>query len=67
MGITDDAIHHIDVLSMREGPQLSMEQRENLMAVVSKLEILKALNGIGDLKALGIDGFGAKISRLVGW
>ena len=40
-----------------------MEQRQFLVAPVSDQEILKALNGIGDLKSPGIDGYGAKFFK----
>lgn len=53
----------IDIVSMREGAQWTMEQRNNLIVLVNEKEILKTLNGIGDLKVFGIYGFGAKIFK----
>ncbi|CAI8617256.1 unnamed protein product [Vicia faba] len=48
---------------MRKGHQLTMEQRSNLIVPVTKLEIENDLKGIGDLKFLGIDGYGAKFLK----
>lgn len=48
---------------MREGPQLSMEQREILVAPICEQEILIALNGICDLKSPGIYGFSARFFK----
>jgi hypothetical protein len=44
---------------MRDGPQLSNEQRHNLTAPITEKEIECALQSIGDLKSPGIDGYGA--------
>ncbi|PNX94562.1 ribonuclease H [Trifolium pratense] len=44
---------------MREGPQLSNEQREKLVIPITDKEIEDALQSIGDLKSPGIDGYGA--------
>lgn len=43
---------------MRDGPQLTLEQRQTLVHPLSEKE--DALKGIRDLKAPGIDGFRAK-------
>lgn len=39
--------------------QLSNDQMEISIALVSELEIVMALKGIGDFKSLGLDGSGA--------
>lgn len=66
MGKKSTNLKHIDADAMRRGGQLSMEQRQFLVAPVSDQEILKALNGIGDLKSPGIDGYGANSLNPVG-
>jgi hypothetical protein len=43
----------IDIVAMRDGPQITNDQREFLVAPVREDEILRALKSIGDLKALG--------------
>lgn len=63
MGTKDGNVRHINIMAMRGGPQLSMEQREQLVAPITDQEIRKALNGIGDTKSPGIDGFGAKFFK----
>ncbi|PNX74719.1 ribonuclease H, partial [Trifolium pratense] len=47
------------ITAMREGPQLSNEQREKLVIPITDKEIEDALQSIGDLKSPGIDGYGA--------
>lgn len=63
MGKKSINLKHIDAAAIRRGGQFSMEQRQFLVAPVSDQEILKALNGIGDLKSPGIDGYGAKFFK----
>ncbi|KAI5438365.1 hypothetical protein KIW84_024200 [Lathyrus oleraceus] len=48
---------------MEEGTQLSNDQRKLLTNHVTDQNIKKMLNGIGDLNALGIDGYGAKFFK----
>ncbi|CAK8567230.1 unnamed protein product [Lathyrus sativus] len=62
MGTREPRINMIDIV-MREGPQLSMEQRAGLISPVSVTEITNALKGIGDLKSPGIDGYGGKFFK----
>ncbi|CAK8579589.1 unnamed protein product [Lathyrus sativus] len=45
------------------GKQLDIHQREYLIRLISENDITKALKGIGDLKAPGLDGFGAKFFK----
>lgn len=63
MGKSDSNLIHIDVAAMRNNDQLSMKQKHSLIAPISEQEILKALNGIGDMKAPGIDGYGARFFK----
>lgn len=49
----------IDIVSIREGAQLNNDQKSMLITPVTTHEIMKALNGIGDMKAHGLDGYGA--------
>ncbi|CAK8560470.1 unnamed protein product [Lathyrus sativus] len=63
MGKQDNNLKHIDIKAMRIENQLNMEQRENLIRSVSKQEIIKALKCMGDLKAPGIDGYGARLFK----
>jgi hypothetical protein len=63
MGTSASCLRKIDITAMREGPQLSMDQRDQLIAPVTDSEIKQALKGIGDLKSPGIDGYGAKFFK----
>ncbi|XP_058734147.1 uncharacterized protein LOC131605864 [Vicia villosa] len=63
MGKDETELQHIDIEAMRMGPQLNMLQRESLIKNVTEEEIQKALAGIGDLKSLGMDGFGSKFFK----
>ncbi|XP_058776967.1 uncharacterized protein LOC131651319 [Vicia villosa] len=63
MGTATRNISHVDISVMRNGPQLTMEQRQSLELPISEQEIETALKGIGDSKAPGIDGFGAKFFK----
>lgn len=57
-------LHHIDIdESMCMGAQLNMIQREELIKDTSEEEIKKELDGIGDLKSPGMDGFGSKFFK----
>jgi hypothetical protein len=59
MGKADTNLEGIDIVAMREGPQLTNDQRMMLIAPIQDAEIFKALKSIGDLKAPGLDGYGA--------
>ena len=63
MGSTASNLRHIDIQAMRDGKQITFDQGAFLTATVTEAEIVKALQGIGDLKALGIDGYGAKFFK----
>jgi hypothetical protein len=63
MGTRIPSLRKIDITAMREGPQLSMAQRDALIAPVTISEIKNALKGIGDLKSPGIDGYGARFFK----
>lgn len=60
MGNIDRNLNQIDIVDMRRGKQLNLEERGYLISRISKEEIYKALQSIRDLKAPGLDGFGAK-------
>ncbi|CAJ2661953.1 unnamed protein product [Trifolium pratense] len=63
MGKAEDNLDGIDIVAMREGPQITNEQREFLVAPILEDEIFRALKSIGDLKAPGLDGFGANFFK----
>lgn len=63
MGAESNRLNHIDVEVMLKGIQVTNQQREYLMSRVTEDEIERALNGIGDLKSPGIDGYGAKFFK----
>lgn len=59
MGTADEVRNGIDVSAMRGGPQLNNDQRVNLTVPVTEQEVVNTLNSIDDMKAPGIDGYGA--------
>ncbi|MCH85203.1 transposon TX1 putative 149 kDa protein, partial [Trifolium medium] len=59
IGTSDTDLNGIDITVMREGPQLSNEQRQKLIAPITDKEIECAMQSIGDLKSPSIDGYGA--------
>ncbi|CAK8543473.1 unnamed protein product [Lathyrus sativus] len=63
MGKDINNISHIDIEAMRMGRQLNIEQREYITRTISEADFTKALRGIGDLKAPGLDGYGAKFFK----
>lgn len=63
MGTTNSNIHYIDIEAMRSGSQLTMGKRAFLIQPVTDMEITNALMNIVDLKAPGIDGYGAKFFK----
>jgi hypothetical protein len=63
MGRADSNLMGIDIMAMRAGPQFSTDQREMLVAPIQENEIYQALHCIGDLKAPGLDGYGAKFFK----
>lgn len=64
MGKANHSLNHIDIGVMRKGRQVNMEQRKHLVSKVTVKEIEDALHGIGDLKAPGEDGYGAKFFKV---
>lgn len=63
MGTKEQHLKHIDIDAIRRGKQFSTAQRNYLISTVIESETFKALEGIGDLKAPGIDGYGAKFFK----
>jgi hypothetical protein len=63
MGRADTNLLGIDIVAMRAGPQFTNDQREMLVAPIQENEIYQALHCIGDLKAPGLDGYGAKFFK----
>ncbi|KAI5415606.1 hypothetical protein KIW84_040864 [Lathyrus oleraceus] len=63
MGRANENLDGIDVPAMRDKAQLNFDQRHALIVHVTDQEILKALKGIGDLKAPSMDGFGSKFFK----
>ncbi|KAL5134431.1 Transposon TX1 uncharacterized protein [Glycine soja] len=63
MGSTASNLRHIDIQAMRDDKQITFDQGAFLTATITEVEIVKALQGIGDLKAPGIDGYGAKFFK----
>lgn len=63
VGTAATRIEGIDITVMRNGPQVCCEHAESLIRPVTRLEIQDALNGIGDLKAPGLDGYNAKFFK----
>jgi hypothetical protein len=59
MGKVDDNLRGIYIVAMRTGPQISSDHRELLITPITEGEIYTALKSIGDLKAPGLDGYGA--------
>jgi hypothetical protein len=59
MGKADTNLMGIDIVAMRAGPQFTGDQREMLVSPIQEDEIYTALKSIGDLKAPGLDGYGA--------
>ncbi|KAI5405917.1 hypothetical protein KIW84_052605 [Lathyrus oleraceus] len=63
MGKADNKLKGIDITIMRDVSQLNNDQRDNLIQPVTKKEVYDALKDIGDLKGLGMDGYGAKFFK----
>ncbi|CAK8567578.1 unnamed protein product [Lathyrus sativus] len=66
MGKAAHNLKHVDIEALRDGKHLNGDPREFLINTITEEEIVKSLKGIGDLKAPGIDGFGAKFFK-VSW
>lgn len=63
MGKAEMNLNGFDIVSMRKGNQVTIEQRKDLIVPVTETEIVKALKDIGDKKAPGQDGYGSKIFK----
>lgn len=59
VGTIAHRVEGIDVVVMRNGPQVGADDARFLIQHVTAAEIKEALNGIGDLKAPGLDGYNA--------
>lgn len=59
VGTENNNLIGIDINAMRDETQLNHMQRKLLVEPIGELETLTALKGIGDLKAPGLDGYGA--------
>lgn len=53
----------IDIVAMKNGKQITHEQDNLLIELVTEEEIMQALKDIGDLKAPSIDGYGARFFK----
>lgn len=60
MGKDDKSLQQVNINVMRNGNQLTTEQRQTLIQPIQEKEIFYALQDIGDTKALGLDGYNAK-------
>ncbi|KAH1189577.1 Transposon TX1 uncharacterized protein [Glycine max] len=63
LGETHEKLKSVDIVAIRNGKQLDRIQRAELVKMVEIEEIEAALKSIGDLKAPGVDGFGAKFFK----
>lgn len=64
MGKGDNSLTHFDIEEMRYGNQLNMEQIQFFASSVTEEKIVKAFKGIGDMKAFGVDGYGARFFKV---
>lgn len=60
VGSATTSIKGIGIEAMRQGKQVSPDQRAHLIRYVSKDEIFAALKGINDNYTPGVDGYGAQ-------
>ncbi|KAK2434278.1 hypothetical protein QL285_019443 [Trifolium repens] len=63
MGHESDSLQHVDIEALRNGSQLTLSQREELVRPIAVKEIEEALYGIGDLKSPGVDGYSSKFFK----
>ncbi|XP_058767313.1 uncharacterized protein LOC131640989 [Vicia villosa] len=57
MGQANSSTSLIDIDAMRKGAQINRDQSSCLINPVTRVEIEQALNGIGDQKSPGMDGY----------
>lgn len=63
MGKKEDNLEGINLVTMRSEAYLRNDQRERLVKHVTDKEIGSILKGIGDLKAIGVDGYEMKFFK----
>ncbi|CAK8577867.1 unnamed protein product [Lathyrus sativus] len=63
MGKSSNELNHVDIEALRRENQLNIEQKEILVSPITVIEMEEALQGIGDLKSPGGDGYGSKIFK----
>ncbi|CAK8568197.1 unnamed protein product [Lathyrus sativus] len=63
MGSANNNLNEINIVAIKEGPRLSNEHMRMLEMPVTEAKFTQALNSIGDLKAPGVDGYGAKFFK----
>lgn len=63
MGKTNENLVRVNIVVMREGPHLSINQRRRLEILVTESKIIHAVMDIGDIKASVIEGFGSKFYK----
>lgn len=66
MGRVEERLEEMKYAVMREGAQLSHNQRKYLILPVTDKEIRDSLSGIGEDKNPGIDGYGVIFSKMLG-
>ncbi|XP_058762598.1 uncharacterized protein LOC131635980 [Vicia villosa] len=65
-GLRNQTSAGIDILAIRSGKSISREEGLSLIRLVTNDDIKEALHSIGNNKALGVDGFNAFSSNLLG-
>lgn len=63
-GTANDRQQGIYIVAMRQGNKITLEQSALLIKHVTQEKIKEALKDIEDLKAPGLDGYGAKLFKL---
>lgn len=63
VGTRSSQLNSIDLVAMRQGKQLTSDQRASLTAPITEEEIVNSLKGISDISAPGIDGYNAKFFK----
>lgn len=66
MGQKEKKLDGINIAVTRGGPQITHDQIEILTTTVTDTKIKQALDGIGDNKAPGIDGYNARFFKDIG-
>ena len=63
LGTASESLDAIDLDTIRNGPQLTNDQKRMLIQPVTDNEITKIVKGLNDNKAPGIDGFNSKFFK----